>query len=52
MTGQGRWDDEIVKRIVGNFNEKYYTDIILPIAFGGVWVLMTFNYEKRQVKIV
>ena len=30
-------------------NEKYYTDMILPIAFDGVWVLMTFNYERRQV---
>jgi hypothetical protein len=36
MTGQGRWEDEIVKRIWGNISEKYYTDIILPIAFDGV----------------
>ena len=49
MVGQGHWEDEIVKIIGGNINEKYYTDMILPIAFDGVWVLMTFNYEKRQV---
>jgi len=49
MTGQGRWEDEIVKRIEGNISAEYYTDIILPITFDGVWVLMTFNYDKRQV---
>ena len=52
MVGQGHWEDEIVKRVGGNINEKCYTDMILPIAFDGVWVLMTFNYEKRQVQIV
>jgi hypothetical protein len=49
MVGQGHWEDEIVKRVGGNINEKCYTDMILPIKFDGVWVLMTFNYEKRQV---
>ena len=52
MVKQGHWEDEIVKRIADNFNNQYYTDVVWPIAFDGVWVLMTFNYERRQVQIV
>jgi hypothetical protein len=52
MVGAKHWEDEITKRVEENISKEYYADMIIPIAFDGVWVLLTFNYEKRQAQIV
>ena len=52
MIGAKHWEDEITKRVEENISKEYYADMIIPIAFDGVWILLTFNYEKRQAQIV
>ena len=52
MITQGNWSDEVAKRLKKNFNYKVFADIILPIECGAHWVLMTCNFEKRQIHIV
>ena len=49
MTGAKHWEDEITKRVEENISTESFTDMIIPNAFDGVLILMTFNYEKRQV---
>ena len=49
MIGAKHWEDEITNRVEENISTESFTDMIIPIAFDSVWILMTFNYEKRQV---
>ena len=52
MTKKVDWSKEITKRIGINFNSNLYTDVILPVAFNDTWVLMSWNFEARQAKVI
>ena len=52
MINQGDWSEEVSKRLRKNFNYKVFADIILPIKCGAHWVMLTCNFEKREIHIV
>ena len=52
MSKKVDWNKEITKRIGIKFNHSLYTDVILPVAFNDTWVLMSWNFEARQAKVI
>ena len=46
------WVKEIIKRLGIKVNSRIYTDVILPVTFNDTWVLMSWNFETRQIKVL
>ena len=46
------WERDIRNKLGTTFYFKEFADIIVPITFGGHWVLLACNFEKRQVTIL
>ena len=46
------WVKEIIKRLGMKVNSKIYTDVILPVTFNDTWVLMSWNFEARQARVI
>ena len=52
MSKKVDWNKEMTKRIGIKFNSSLYMDVILPVAFNDTWVLMSWNFETRQIKVL
>jgi hypothetical protein len=46
------WERDIRNKLGSAFNFKEFADIIVPITFGGHWVILACNFEKRCVTIL
>jgi len=42
----------IRNRLSGTFNFKEFADIVLPVTFGGHWVLLACNFEQRCITVL
>jgi hypothetical protein len=52
LSNKVEWVKEIIKRLGMKVNSKIYTDVILPVTFNDTWVLMSWNFEARQAKVI
>ena len=53
MVKKNDWGEEVKKRIPLKFDKTMFADVILPVTFNnGIWVLMSWNFEQRQAKII
>ena len=46
------WGVEFDKKVGNNFNKQQYTDVIMPIAFNDIWVLMIWKFEARLPRVI
>ena len=46
------WMDEISKKVGDGFNFNVYTDLVVPLKIEKNWLLVVFDYECREVRVV
>ena len=52
LSDKVNWIKEIIKRIDKKSDSSIYTDVLLPVTFNDTWVLLSWNFETRQAKVL